>query len=59
MVWACCKAVVGRRTDDEQGASIVEYAFLVSLIAVFCIGAMMAVGGATVESLSETASRIP
>jgi len=31
--------------DSERGASLVEYALLVALIAVVCIGAVTALGG--------------
>ena len=32
------------RFDDEKGASLVEYALLVALIAVVCIAAVMLLG---------------
>lgn len=32
---------------DEKGATMVEYALMVALIAVVCIGAVTAVGGST------------
>jgi len=33
------------RFDDEEGASLVEYALLVALIAVVCIAAVTLLGG--------------
>ncbi len=33
------------RFDDERGASLVEYALLLALIAVVCIGAITILGG--------------
>jgi pilus assembly protein Flp/PilA len=33
------------RFDDEKGASLVEYALLLALIAVVCIGAITILGG--------------
>ena len=33
------------RVDDERGASLVEYALLVALIAVVCIAAVTLLGG--------------
>lgn len=32
---------------DEKGATMVEYALMVALIAVICIGAVTAIGGGT------------
>jgi pilus assembly protein Flp/PilA len=40
-------------TKTERGASLVEYALLVALIAVFCIGAMSFLAGQADEKLSE------
>ncbi|MCH7788203.1 MAG: Flp family type IVb pilin [Acidobacteria bacterium] len=44
--------------DDERGASLVEYALLVALIAVVCIAAVQALGGAANDSLSEVGSAV-
>lgn len=49
----------GRTAGDERGASLIEYALLLSLIAVFCIGAVVLVGDTTLASLSQTASQLP
>ena len=54
-----CRAVIRTRLGDTRGASVIEYAFLVSLIAVFCIGAMTMIGQSTDASLSETAEKLP
>ena len=45
--------VAGR---DEAGASLVEYALLVALIAVVCIVAVQFIGAGASKSLSSTAS---
>ena len=50
------RGLVGR---DDRGASFVEYALLVSLIAVVCVAAVTMIGTTTGESLSSTASRLP
>ncbi len=44
--------------DDERGASLVEYALLVALIAVVCIAAVQALGNAASDNLSEVSSAI-
>lgn len=36
-----------RVATDDRGASLVEYAMLLALIAFVCIGALMLVGGST------------
>ena len=48
--------VVSRRGDD--GASLVEYALLIGLFVMVCIGAMTAMGGATNASADASASSI-
>lgn len=50
-------AVRGRL--GERGASVVEYALLLTLVAVFCIGAVTLVGTQNAASLSSTASTLP
>ncbi len=42
----------------ERGASLVEYALLVALIAVVCIGAVTFLGGQAAESFSEVGSEV-
>ncbi|MEZ5165540.1 MAG: Flp family type IVb pilin [Acidimicrobiales bacterium] len=44
--------------DDERGASLVEYALLVALIAVVCIAAVTALGKSASEKFSEVDSAI-
>jgi len=44
--------------DDERGASLVEYALLVALIAVVCIGAVTLLGGNAKSKFSTVASSI-
>ncbi len=46
------------RWRQEWGASLVEYALLVALIAVVCIGAVTAFGSATGNSLTGSGNSI-
>ena len=46
-------AWITSRIDDERGASLVEYALLVALIAIVCIAAVTALGSTTSEKFSE------
>ena len=43
---------------DERGASLVEYALLVALIAVVLMGAVTALGGSSRDRLSRSGSSI-
>ena len=47
-----------RFSDSERGASLVEYALLVALIAVVCAVAIRALGQRTNSSFSSTGSAI-
>ncbi len=47
-----------RRMTGEDGASLVEYALLVALIAVTCIAALTFFGGATGGELDSSATSI-
>ena len=47
-----------RFSDDERGASLVEYALLVALIAVVCLVAIQFLGGEAEKSFSSTGSAI-
>ena len=47
-----------RLARTERGASLVEYALLVALIAVVCILAITFVGGQANEKFSEVGSRL-
>ena len=44
--------------DSDRGASMVEYALLVALIAVVCIGAIQVLGQSSSSSFSKTGSAI-
>ena len=44
--------------DSDRGASMVEYALLVALIAVVCIGAIKVLGTSASTSFSKTGSAI-
>ena len=57
-VWAYCKAQIHTRIKDERGASLVEYALLLALIAVVCIAAITFIGEKADESFSETGSAL-
>ena len=45
-----------RSSNSERGASLVEYALLVALIAVVCVVAVQVLGQSTSESFSSTGS---
>jgi len=44
--------------DDDQGASLVEYALLVALIAIVCIAAITLLGGNASTSFDNTAQSL-
>ena len=46
------------RFDDERGASLVEYALLVALIAVVCIAAITLLGGNASTKFSGVANSL-
>jgi Flp pilus assembly pilin Flp len=46
------------RRDDERGASVIEYAFLVALISLVCVVAVVSIGRTTSGSLSGSASSL-
>jgi pilus assembly protein Flp/PilA len=50
-------AVVAHRTDD-RGASLVEYALLVALIALVAVGAVTALGGNVSDFLGGAADEL-
>lgn len=54
MFWAYCQANVQTRIKNERGASLVEYALLLALIAVVCIAAITFIGQKADESFSST-----
>jgi pilus assembly protein Flp/PilA len=47
-----------RFTTNERGAALVEYALLVALIAVVCIGAVTVLGRNASSKFSEVASAV-
>lgn len=47
-----------RRRRDERGASLVEYALLVALIAVVMVGAVTYLGDAAGDSLENSSSSV-
>ncbi len=51
-------AWITSRIDDERGASLVEYALLVALIAVVCLSAVTALGTTASEKFSEIDSAL-
>ena len=62
-LWITITGVIGRseRRDPaqgERGASLVEYALLVALIALACVAAIGLVGGSTGDSLSRSNSSL-
>jgi pilus assembly protein Flp/PilA len=46
------------RFDDEKGASLVEYALLVALIAIICIGAITLIGQNAATTLSKAGNSL-
>jgi pilus assembly protein Flp/PilA len=46
------------RTRSDRGASLVEYAMLLALIAVVCIGALSFFGGGNAGSIDTSANSI-
>jgi pilus assembly protein Flp/PilA len=51
-------AVQTRLNRDDRGASLVEYALLVALIAVVCIGAVAFLGGKAGSKFSQVGSSL-
>ena len=58
MYWAYCQASIRTHIKDERGASLVEYALLLALIAVICIGAITLIGTNANKKLSSSASAL-
>ena len=44
--------IVAQKEESEKGASLVEYALLVALIAIVCIAAVTALGGTVSRQFS-------
>ena len=54
----CAPVIRARFARSERGASLVEYALLVALIAVVCIGAVTLLGKSASTTLSSAGSTI-
>ena len=52
------KAIVEQQDENQKGASLVEYALLVALIAVVCIVAMKTLGNSVSGKFSALASQV-
>ena len=57
VIWSYTQRVLAGR-QDEDGASLVEYALLVALIAVVCIVAVSLIGGNASNKFSQVGSAI-
>jgi len=55
-LWAAATTRVAMR--EERGASLVEYALLVALIAIVCVAAVAALGSSTAPPYSQLGSGI-
>ncbi len=55
-LWAATKQQTDR--SDQRGASLVEYALLLALIAAVCVGAVSLLGGSTSEPYSQLGSQL-
>lgn len=53
------KTWINAHTKDERGASLVEYALLVALIAVVCIAAVSALGDSASDTFDAVTSTLP
>ncbi len=58
MCWAYCQTVIRKNIKDERGASLVEYALLLALIAVVCIGAITLIGTGAEKKLTSVGNSI-
>lgn len=52
------RTLIATQIEDERGASLVEYALLVALIAVVCIAAVSALGNAASSNFNSVSSSI-
>ena len=50
--------IVGRLIRDEEGATMVEYALMLALIAVVCIAAVTLVGGNASNKFNTSANTL-
>ena len=53
------KTLVTQLLQDEEGATMVEYALMVALIAAICIGAVTLLGGKANSTFNNTANKLP
>lgn len=58
MCRAYCRTAIRARIGDERGASFVEYALLLALVAIVCVAAVTVFGNETSDSFSSSASRL-
>ena len=58
MCFAYCRGRVREQIKNETGASLVEYALLLALIAIVCIAAVTFIGERTKSNLTSTASQL-
>jgi Flp pilus assembly pilin Flp len=61
LAWLVSRArdIVGRRgAQHEAGASLVEYALLLAMVAIACIVALQFLGGSVANSLNNTGHSI-
>ena len=52
------RAAIRRPASDDRGASLVEYALLLALIALVCIGAVTLLGSATSDNVTNSADSL-
>jgi pilus assembly protein Flp/PilA len=57
-VWARVTSFIQAKVKSERGASLVEYALLVALIAVVCIAAVTLLGTAASKTFSSVGTNI-
>ena len=58
LVWGVLQLLASRRERDERGASLLEYLFLVSMIAVVCIVAIQFFGNSVSANMSASGSYV-
>ena len=58
ILWSYCQAQVRTRVKNETGASLVEYALLLALIAVVCIAAITFIGNRASTKFDSVGSKL-
>lgn len=58
MIRSTIAAWFGGRSEEEEGASLVEYALLLALVAVVAIGALVLLGHTVSNTLTNVANNI-